>query len=170
MSTSRLTRLTAIFTLVFTLAFAAMAFASSFTSSSSSVNANGTLHVAWTYSGAGCGSAGSPCNFSVAATVKAFYGCQNGGGNFPRAQNKNASTGSFSAPAGPFFRSGGQVSGTLDTTAAQLPAPPASVACGTGQTLVLVRVEYTGITISINTDNKTDSTTAPNASANGPFS
>lgn len=171
MDTSRLARLAAILTVVFTLAFAATAFASSYTSVTSSVNANGTLHVEWTLSGAGCGSVGSPCSFSVAAQVKAFYGCFNGGGNFPRASNKNASTGSFSAPAGPFFDNGGQVAGFLNTSTTDLPAAPATIHCGSGQSLVLVRVEYTAIVVTLTTGPHAGlSTTAPNASANGPFS
>jgi hypothetical protein len=171
MRRSRLTCLSAVLALVFVFASASGVFASSLTITSSSVNANGTLHVAWTLSGAGCGSVGSPCNFSVAANVKAFYGCFNGGGNFPKAENKNASTGSFSAPAGPFTGNGGQVSGSLNTSTTDIPAAPASIHCGAGQTEVLVRIEYTGITVTVTSGPQTGLSAGPaSASRNGPFS
>jgi len=113
----------------------------------------------------------SPCNFNVTAQVKAFYGCFNGGGNFPQAENKNSSTGSFSAPAGPFTGNGGQVPGSLDTSTANIPAAPASIHCGAGQTEVLVRVEYTKIKVTLTSGPHAGlSTSVANASANGPFS
>jgi len=171
MRRSRLTCLSAVLALVFVFASASGVFASGYTSTSSSVNANGTLHVAWTLSGAGCGSVGSPCNFTVAANVKAFYGCFNGGGNFPKADNKNASNGSLSLPSGPFFSgSGGQVSGSANSTTADIPAPPASIHCGAGQSEVLVRIEYTNITVTLNSGPHAGlATSVANASRNGPF-
>jgi hypothetical protein len=171
MRRSRLTCLPAVLALVFVFASASGVFASGYTSTSSSVNANGTLHVAWTLSGAGCGSVGSPCDFTVAASVKAFYGCFNGGGNFPKAENKNSSTGSFSAPAGPFTDNGGQVSGSLDSGTSNIPAAPAGIHCGTGQQKVLVRIEYSHIVVTLTSGPHAGlKTSVANASANGPFS
>lgn len=123
---------------------------------SSSVNDAGSLLIS--YDEAGVGNA--TVNYTVnVTTATATYACINGGGNHPKAANKETKSSSLTVS---FSRdpANGRVTGT--TSPAIGPLSAGSFSCPSGQTLVLASVSYSGITLTDTTNNV--STPVPDAS------
>ncbi len=137
----------------------AAAFATSgahFFNVSSSVNDNGALVVS--YDEAGVGNATVDYTIHI-DTASAVYACINGGGNHPKAANKETVSGGLTVG---FSKdpTNGRVTGATSPPIG--PQPVGSFACPSGQTLVLASVSYTGITLTDTTNNV--STAVPDAS------
>jgi hypothetical protein len=123
---------------------------------SSSVNDNGALVVG--YDEAGVGNA--TVNYTIHIdNATAVYACINGGGNHPKAANKETVSGGLTVG---FSKdpTNGRVTGA--TSPAIGPQPVGSFTCPSGQTLVLASVSYTGITLTDDTNGV--STSVPDAS------
>src|SRR6266516_4764288 len=103
MSRSRIAMLTAAAAAVVMLAFGAgMASATSgahFFSASGSVADNGALQVSWDEAGVG----NNTVNYTLSAQSSATYACINGGGNHPKAANKQSVNGPLTSPSGQTF-------------------------------------------------------------------
>ncbi len=141
------------------LMLTAAAFATSgahFFNVGSSVNDAGALVVS--YDEAGVGNA--TVNYTIDITnASAVYACINGGGNHPKAANKETVSSGLTVG---FSRDpvNGRVTGATSPPIG--PQPVGSFACPSGQTLVLASVSYTGITLTDTTNNV--STAVPDAS------
>jgi hypothetical protein len=123
---------------------------------SSSVNDAGALLVS--YDEAGVGNA--TVNYTINVTdATAVYACINGGGNHPKAANKETVSSSLTVS---FSRDpvNGRVTGTTSPPIG--PTDKGTFACPSGQTLVLASVSYSGITLTDTTNNV--STSVPNVS------
>lgn len=114
-----------------------------FMSASGSVNNSGALVVTWDEAGLG----NENINYTLTANATATWACLNGGGNHPKAANKESFQGSVSS-GGSFKAKNGRVQGTL--TAGPLSA--GSFSCPSGQTLVLACVSYTDIVLTDTTN------------------
>lgn len=118
-----------------------------FFSATSSINDNGALVVSWDEAGVGQ----SQVNYQLAvATASAVYACINGGGNHPKAANKETVSGQLNLSLGPFSPINGRV------VANSVPVGPISAgafSCPSGQTLVLAQATYSGITLTDTTNN-----------------
>jgi len=123
---------------------------------SSTVNDSGALLI--NYDEAGVGNA--TVNYTVNVTdATAVYACINGGGNHPKAANKETVSSALTVS---FSRDpvNGRVTGTTSPPIG--PTGKGAFACPSGQTLVLASVSYSGITLTDTTNNV--STAVPNAS------
>src|SRR6266498_2315778 len=99
-------------------------------------------------------------NYTIDITnASAVYACINGGGNHPKAANKETVSSGLTVG---FSRDpvNGRVTGATSPPIG--PQPVGSFACPSGQTLVLASVSYTGITLTDTTNNV--STAVPDAS------
>jgi hypothetical protein len=124
--------------------------------SGSGVNSNGTLNACFKIAGLGDNQL---VTVTASATANATYGCLNGGQQCPNAANKVDVTGTVTSQG--TFPSGknGQVTACLTVN-----PPPTTLTCPNGQRLKLVRVSYTGVTVS--SDASADTcTTSPNTFA-----
>jgi hypothetical protein len=110
------------------------------------VNNDGALVVSWDEAGLG----NENITYTLTADATATYACINGGGNHPKAANKETVQGQVSA-GGSFQAKNGRVQASL--TAGPLSA--GSFSCPSGQTLVLACVSYTSILLSDITNNVT---------------
>jgi hypothetical protein len=119
-----------------------------FKDTSASVNDNGALVV--TIDEAGVGQ--SQVNYTLTASASATWACINGGGNHPKAANKETVTGQVSATAS-FSPINGRVMGTIGPTG---PLSPGGFTCPSGQTLVLAAVSYSNIVLTDTTNGVTD--------------
>ncbi len=123
------------------------AFAASphFLSASAAVDNSGNLVVSWKEAGLGNNVI---IAYLASADATADYGCINGGGNHPKASNKQTVSGPVSAPGE--FSSGknGAINGSLTVA----PPPAGSFSCPSGQTLVLADVAYTNVSITDTTN------------------
>jgi hypothetical protein len=141
------------------LMLTAAAFATSgahFFNVQSSVDDNGALIVSYDEAGVG----NNTVNYTIDITnASATYACINGGGNHPKAANKETVSGGLSVG---FSRdpTNGRVTGATSPPIG--PQPKGSFDCPSGQTLVLASVSYTGITLTDTTNNV--STSVPDAS------
>jgi hypothetical protein len=118
-----------------------------FFSATASVDDNGALSVVWDEAGVGQ----QQVNYTLNATGSATYACINGGGNHPKATNKET----VSAPivaTGTFNPTNGRVHGSFSAG----PVSPGSFTCPSGQTLVLACVSYTGISLTDTTNGVTE--------------
>jgi len=79
-----------------------------FFSATASVADNGALSVVWDEAGVG----NAQVNYTLTATSSATYACINGGGNHPKASNKETVQGSVSA-SGTFNPTNGRVHGSF---------------------------------------------------------
>lgn len=110
-----------------------------FMSATSAVNNVGKLVV--TFDEAGVGQ--QTVDLSLTANGNATYACLNGGGNHPKAANKESVTGPVSGSGSFAPTKNGRVSGSLEA------GPPASnLTCPSGQTFVIACVSYTNIVLS----------------------
>jgi hypothetical protein len=121
----------------------------------SSVNSAGALIVS--YDEAGVGNA--TVNYTITTNAQAVYACINGGGNHPKAANKETVGSSLSVS---FSRDpvNGRVTGS--TSPAIGPVSKGSFSCPSGQSLVLASVSYTNTVLTDTTNNV--STPVPDAS------
>jgi len=105
------------------------------------VNSNGTLSSDFRLAGLG---SNVSITVTVTADATATYACLNRGQNCPNADNKSTVTGTVTAQG--TFTSGknGSVRGSLTVN----PPPNNTLTCPGGQTLVLVSVNYTNVTLS----------------------
>lgn len=127
------------------MAIASTAFADSphFISDSASIDGSGNLVCS--FKEAGLGSTLSTESITCSANATATYACVNGGGNHPKAANKESVTGLVSA-SGNFPVRNGQTTGSL--TVSPPPAGPFSPACNPPMTVVLISVCYSNITLT----------------------
>jgi hypothetical protein len=123
-------------------AFAFMAQAASatsgahFFSATASVDSSGALVVSFDEAGVGQ----QTVQESMTANGSALYACINGGGNHPKAANKQLSNGPVNANGSFPTTKNGRVTGSLSG------GPPGStLVCPSGQTFVLACVKYTDI-------------------------
>jgi hypothetical protein len=115
-----------------------------FFSANSSVNDDGALVVNWDEAGLGQ----QQVNYTLSADATAIYACINGGGNHPKATNKQTVAGQVNNGA-TFMPENGRVKESL--TAGPLSA--GSFTCPSGQTLVLAKVTYSNIVLTDTTNN-----------------
>lgn len=110
------------------------------------VNSDGALVVAWEEAGLGNGN----IDYTLHASATATYACINGGGNHPKASNKETVQGQVTT-GGSFQSKNGRVRASLTTG----PLSAGSFACPSGQTLVLACVSYSGIVLTDTTNGVT---------------
>ena len=112
-----------------------------FLSASASVDNNGNLVCA--FKEAGLGTTVSTTNVVCSADATAVYACINGGGNHPKATNKETVSGPVSG-GGTFPVRNGQTTGSITVA----PPGPGDFSCPNGQQLVLASVSYTNVTLT----------------------
>ena len=117
------------------------------------VNSKGSLVVNWDEAGLGNGN----IDYVVTADATATYACINGGGNHPKAANKETFNGDVSS-GGSFQSKNGRVRASLTAG----PIGPGSFSCPGGQRLEIASVSYTNIVLTDETNDV--STSVPNAS------
>jgi hypothetical protein len=122
-------------------ATAAMADSPHFLKATASVDSSGNLVC--TFKEAGLGTTVSTTNITCSADATAVYACINGGGNHPKATNKETVNGPVSG-GGAFPVRNGQTTGSITV------APPdaGDFSCPNGQNLVLASVCYAGVTLT----------------------
>jgi hypothetical protein len=139
---------TMVLTLLLAIGFtASAAFATNgahFMSASDSVNSAGALVVAFDEAGLGNGN----IDYTLTADATAVYACINGGGNHPKASNKESFEGQLST-GGTFQSKNGRVRASLVTGPLQAP----SFTCPAGQTRVMASVSYSNIMLTDTTNN-----------------
>jgi len=109
-----------------------------------SITSSGLYHVSM-FKEAGLGNTVSTEAITLSATATATYACINGGGNHPKASNKQSVTGKVSN-TGSFPVRNGSTTGTL--AVGPPPAGPFSPPCSPPQTVVLVQVSYTNVMLT----------------------
>jgi hypothetical protein len=120
-----------------------------FFSASGSVNNSGSLTVSFDEAGVGQ----QLVNYSLhVSTASATYACINGGGNHPKAANKETHSSSLTTSAS-FNPTNGRVKASITTG----PISAGSFSCPGGQRLVLASVGYSGITLTDTTNNTSTS-------------
>jgi hypothetical protein len=112
-----------------------------FISASAALASSGALVC--TFKEAGLGNTLATEHITCSADATATYACINGGGNHPKAANKETVSGPLVA-GGDFPVRNGQTTGSLSLG----PLGPGAFACPAGQTLVLSSVSYTNITLT----------------------
>jgi hypothetical protein len=115
---------------------------------SASVNDSGALVVHIDEAGLGT----SEITYTLTANATATWACINGGGNHPKATNKEEKVGQVSS-SGTFQPKHGRVQANMPPTG---PLSPGSFTCPSGQKLVLAEVTYTNIILTDTTNNVTD--------------
>ena len=126
-------------------ATAALAQSPHFIKTSASIQNNGALNVSFKEAGLG---SNVNINYLASADGTATYGCINGGGNHPKATNKETVNGPVSA--GGTFSSG--QNGTISQSLTIAPPPPGSFSCPGGQRLLLGTVSYSNVSIADTTN------------------
>jgi hypothetical protein len=105
---------------------------------------NQALDLAVSFKESGLGNTGfSDVTIQVAANNTALYQCFNGGGNHPRAGNKETVSGPV-VGSGQFPVDNGQTTGVIPVA----PVGPGNFACPPGQFLFLQSTSFTDITIT----------------------
>ena len=159
MSTSLKAIVVAIAVAVAALAFTSTAGATSgahFFNVTSTVNADGALLVNYDESGVG----NATVNYTIHIdNASAVYACINGGGNHPKAANKETVSGGLTVGFS-IDPKNGRVTGATSPPIG--PQPVGAFSCPSGQALVLASVSYTGITLTDTTNGV--STAVPDAS------
>ena len=140
---------------------AAISFAQSahFARASASVDDSGALVVTWDERGLGNGGADGNVNYTLTADASATFGCINGGGNHPKATNKETVNGPLSADISLPVGKNGRIIGALTVG----PLDAGDFSCPGGQTLVLGSVSYSNVSL-------TDTTNGSTADIAGSFS
>jgi hypothetical protein len=110
-----------------------------FMSASGSVDTSGALVVAFDEAGVGT----SSITYTLSSDATATYACINGGGNHPKAANKETFAGDVTGGA-TFEPKHGRVTGTVSAG----PLSQGAFACPSGQRLVLASVSYTNILLT----------------------
>jgi hypothetical protein len=124
-----------------------------FMSATDSVNSSGALVV--NFDEAGLGNAN--IDYTLTSDATATYACINGGGNHPKAANKETFSADLST-GGTFQSKNGRVKASLSVG----PISAGSFTCPSGQRLVLASVSYSNIVLTDTTNNV--STTLPDIS------
>src|SRR5438034_9622114 len=112
-----------------------------FLSASASIDNSGNLVC--TFKEAGLGNTVTTEHVSCSADATAVYACINGGGNHPKATNKETVSGPVSG-GGDFPVRNGSTTGSITVA----PPGPGSFSCPNGQSLVLASVSYTNIVLA----------------------
>jgi hypothetical protein len=123
-----------------------------------SITSAGAYNVS-NFKEAGLGNTVSTEAITLSATATATYACINGGGNHPKATNKQSATGQVSN-TGSFPVRNGSTTGTLSV--GPPPAGPFTPPCSPPQTVALVSVSYTNVML---TGLAGDTSAEPNLSA-----
>jgi len=126
-----------------------------FFSASGSVADNGALQVSWDEAGVG----NAEVFYTLSTDASATYACINGGGNHPKAANKQSVNGPLTSPSIGEQPQNGRVT---VTNAISLGPLGSTLTCPSGQTFVLACVSYSNITLTDTTNNVTAS--IPNVS------
>jgi len=146
---SRLSKILVLLTVTATLGFLAQAASATsgahFFSASGSVASNGALQVSWDEAGVG----NAQVNYTLGSTASpvaasALYACINGGGNHPKASNKQSVNGPLPVANGTFNPTNGRVTVTNGLSAGPLAS---TLVCPSGQTFVLACVKYTNVVL-----------------------
>jgi hypothetical protein len=134
-----------VFAALLSLVLSLPAFADSphFITASASINSSGQLVCS--FKEAGLGNTATSADITCSANATAVYACVNGGGNHPKATNKESATG-FVSQTGSFPIRNGQTTGSLSVSPP--PAGPFQPACSPPMQVVLVSVCYNNITLS----------------------
>ena len=119
---------------------AALADSPHFIKASASIDQAGNLVC--TFKEAGLGNTVSTEAVTCSADASATYACINGGGNHPKATNKETVNGPVSG-GGSFPVRNGSTTGSITVA----PPGPGSFSCPSGQSLVLASVSYTNIVL-----------------------
>jgi hypothetical protein len=119
-----------------------------FFSATGSVADNGALQVSWDEAGVG----NALVNYTLSTDASATYACINGGGNHPKAANKQSVNGPLTSPSIGFQPENGRVT---VTNAISLGPLSSTLTCPSGQTFVLACVSYTNITLTDTTNGAT---------------
>lgn len=117
-----------------------------FSSATSAVNDAGALVVNWDEAGLG----NENVTYTLTANATATFACINGGGNHPKATNKETVKGQVST-GGSFQAKNGRVQASLATG----PLSAGGFTCPSGQTLILARAAYSTIVLTDTTNNVT---------------
>ena len=125
------------------MASPASAVAAKFHSVDSSVNNSGALVVSFDERGLGNGN----IDYVLSADATALYACINGGGNHPKAANKESVNADVSA-AGSFESKNGRVQASLSAG----PISAGGFSCPNGLRLVLAAVSYSNIELTDTTN------------------
>jgi hypothetical protein len=118
-----------------------------FFSATGSVGSSGALTVVWDEAGVGQ----QKVFYTLTTDASATYACINGGGNHPKASNKQTFSGPLGTPNTGFNPQNGRVQGSLSVG----PLSNDGFACPSGQSLVLACVAYTNTTLTDTTNNVT---------------
>jgi hypothetical protein len=147
--------------MIFLLAIAAVVFAQAavFHTADASVNSAGSLVVSWDERGLGSGGTDGLVHYSLTADAHATYGCINGGGNHPKATNKETVNGPLGADVALPVSKNGRIIGSLTVG----PLDAGNFSCPGGQALVLGSVSYDNVSL-------TDTTFGSTADIAGSFS
>ena len=128
------------------LAAAALAVPAAFADSPHFIKAGASVdnsgNLVCTFKEAGLGTTVSTEHVSCSADATADYACINGGGNHPKATNKETVSGPVSG-GGDFPVRNGSATGSITVT----PPGPGDFSCPNGQTLVFAAVSYTNIVL-----------------------
>ena len=130
---------------------AAFAGAHFFSASGSIASPSGALQLSWDEAGLG----NANVNYTLGTTANpvqasATYACINGGGNHPKAANKQSVNGPLAVVGASFQPQNGRVTVTNGLTAGPLAS---TLTCPGGQTFVLACVAYSNITLVDTTNN-----------------
>jgi len=109
-----------------------------------SITSTGAYQVT-AFKEAGLGNTVSTESITLSASANATYACINGGGNHPKATNKQSVTGQVSN-TGSFPVRNGSTTGTL--AVGPPPAGPFKPPCSPPQTVALVFVSYTNVALT----------------------
>ena len=109
-----------------------------------SITSTGAYHVQ-NFKEAGLGNTVSTEAITLSATANATYACINGGGNHPKATNKQSVTGQVTN-TGSFPVRNGSTTGSISV--GPPPAGPFKPPCSPPQTVALVFVSYTGVALT----------------------
>lgn len=110
-----------------------------FMSASGSIDSSGALVVSFDEAGVGT----SAITYRLDADASATYACINGGGNHPKAANKETSNAEVTGGA-TFEPKHGRVTGSISVG----PISAGSFSCPSGQRLVLASVSYSNILLT----------------------
>jgi len=128
-------------------AYASTSGAHFFHDTAASVDSSGALVV--TIDEAGVGN--ENVTYTLATNATATYACINGGGNHPKAANKETFSQSLTG-GGTFSPINGRINASLSLG----PISAGTFRCPSGQTLVLAAVSYSGIVLTDTTNGVTD--------------
>jgi hypothetical protein len=145
---SRLTKFLLVLTAMVTFGVMAQAASATsgahFFSTSGTVTSSGALNVGWDEAGVG----NATVNYNLTTDASALYACINGGGNHPKAANKQSVNGPITSPTTGVNPINGRVKVALGSTDSIFVGPLAStLVCPSGQTFVLACVKYTNTVI-----------------------